>query len=101
MDYQNRKPAWDSFIGSDGKHVDELKEYWLQPEAKSLQEMYDSSLGETRSRTVPSRHFQADFSTIDRRCKDLGFTRDSVLHAHLDEEQEREVDVEMEREQLL
>ena len=101
MDYQNRRLAWDSFVSSNGDHVDELKEYWLQPDAKSLQEMYDSSPGETRSRTIPSRHFRADFSTIDRRCKDLGFTRDSVLRAHMDEEQEREVNVEVEREWLI
>lgn len=101
MDYQNRKPAWDSFISSDGGHVDEMKEYWLQPDAKSLQGMYDHSTGETRSRTIPPHHLRADFSTIDRRCKDLGFTRGSALRAHLDEEQEREVDVEVEREWLI
>src|ERR1700733_12618286 len=41
LDYQNRKRAWEAFVSSDGDHVDELKEYWLQQEAKSLQEMYD------------------------------------------------------------
>ena len=95
IDYQNRGRAWDGFISSEGDRLDELKEYWLQPEGKTLQEMYGLS---ATSSTVCSHHPEADFAMIDTRCDDLGFTRGSVLRAHFDEEQEREVDVEIERE---
>jgi hypothetical protein len=98
IDYQNRARAWEGFIRPEGDRLHELQEHWLQPEAKTLQEMYGSSPREPPSRTVCKHHPEADFSRIDKRCNDLGFARESVLRAHLDEEQEREVDVEMEQE---
>lgn len=97
FNFQNRTCAWQGFVQSDGDHHDELREYWLQPEAKTLQEMYGSSLQEKSSCTIRT-HPNANFSEIDGRRDDLGFARESVLRAHLDEEQEREVDVELEQE---
>lgn len=101
LDYQNRKCAWEGFMCSEGEHLDELSKYWLQPDAKSLKEMYEFSPRDAPNHAVPSHHPQANFSMIEKRCSDLGLTLDSVLHAHLDEEQEREVDVEMEQEQQI
>jgi hypothetical protein len=102
VDYQNRTCAWQGFIRFEGDRLDELKEYWLQSEAKTLQEMYGSLPPEKPpSHMVRKHHPEADFSVIERRCNDLGFTRESVWRAHLDEEQEREVDVELEQERQI
>ena len=75
-DYQNCQCTWERFICSKGDHLDELRKYWLQPEAKMLEEMYGSLPREESSRPA-------------------------LMHIHLDEEQEREVNVEVEQESLI
>ncbi|KIJ64302.1 hypothetical protein HYDPIDRAFT_90913 [Hydnomerulius pinastri MD-312] len=87
MDHASRYRAWSSFCEHKITAKD-LSNSWLQPETKTLEGLY--SPGRSRSSlalTVPE---------IRQRCLDLGIL--SLRDASLDEEQEREVIHEIERE---
>ncbi|KIJ64301.1 hypothetical protein HYDPIDRAFT_90752, partial [Hydnomerulius pinastri MD-312] len=87
MDHASRYRAWSSFCEHKITAKD-LSKSWLQPESKTLEDLY--SPGRSRNSlalTVPE---------IRRRCLDLGIS--SLRDASLDEEQEREVIHEIERE---
>ncbi|KAH7882696.1 hypothetical protein F5I97DRAFT_1984083 [Phlebopus sp. FC_14] len=89
MDHASRYHAWSNFcqnkISSEG-----LAKAWLQPEAKSLEDLYTPG----KSRRQPP----LELPEIRQRCTDLDIL--SLANAELDEEQEREVihEMEMERE---
>lgn len=87
MDHQARYNAWSKFC-ADELTPKQLSTKWLQPEAKSLVELYaphDSS--KLTALTVPEIH---------ERCVNLGIT--SFREGGMDEEQEREVIHEVVRE---
>ena len=87
MDHTSRYAVWTSFC-RDELSSDELSDKWLQPEAKKLEDLYGShkplNLG---SLAVPD---------IRQRCIELGVL--SLRDVSMDEEQEREVIHEAERE---
>ena len=85
-DHSSRYAAWSRFC-QDHLTAQELSDNWLQPEAKSLENIYGPH-NSTHSLTVTS--------DIRRRCEELGIL--SLRNASLDEEQEREVIHEAERE---
>ncbi|KAK7442560.1 hypothetical protein VKT23_016158 [Stygiomarasmius scandens] len=89
VDYIERKKAWDEFEASDRSSIDRLRTAWLQPEARTLEEMYGIG-GHQASRL--------DFGTeeyreLQRRCQELGWDlgKSTLGGTTVDEEQEREV----------
>lgn len=89
MDYQSRHSAWSSFVSGDITPT-ELACSWLQPEAKHLEELYASALTDV-SVSQPSLG-----EDLLERCNSLGLG--TSPDNRLDEEQEREVVHEIERE---
>ncbi|KAG1750476.1 uncharacterized protein EDB91DRAFT_1107654 [Suillus paluster] len=89
VDYTSRHNAWSSFLSNHIPPV-ELARSWLQPEAKRLETLYASAqMDKSVSQT------SLDEELLER-CDSLGL---SVLpNNRLDEEQEREVVQEIERE---
>ncbi|KAK0245417.1 hypothetical protein EDD85DRAFT_800880 [Armillaria nabsnona] len=87
-DYQQRKEAWEACISSDTSSA--VLNPWLQPEARSLQELY----GLSDDPAPGSAIWQV--SELRERCEMLGVS--SVSGTNMDEEQEREVSHEIERE---
>ena len=89
-DHASRYAVWTSFC-RDELSSKELSDKWLQPEAKRLEDLYrPRNLSNPPFRTTPD---------IRRRCTELGVPS---LHAvSMDEEQEREVIHEAERERHL
>ena len=96
-EYQSRRCSWDAFNldGNEREAVDEIEKYWLQPEARTLSDMYTPATPGTIHSTGPT-HPNADMSRISERCQELGLTVTPLRNSRLDEEQEREVDVEVE-----
>lgn len=96
VDYQSRRCSWDalSLDGGRGGAADDIKEYWLQPEARTLSDMYAPPAPGAIHHTPT--HPNADVSRISERCQELGLTVSPLYNSRLDEEQEREVDVEVE-----
>ena len=87
MNHQARYDAWSKFC-ADEIPPERLSAEWLQPEVKSLAELYaPHELSKITKITVPE---------IRQRCIDLGVT--SLREGGMDEEQEREVMHEVERE---
>ncbi|KIJ64298.1 hypothetical protein HYDPIDRAFT_90931, partial [Hydnomerulius pinastri MD-312] len=87
MDHASRYHAWSSFCEHKITAKD-LSNSWLQPEAKTLEDLYSPERSRSSlALTVPE---------IRQRCLDLGIL--SLRDASLDEEQEREVIHEIERE---
>ncbi|KAK0245427.1 hypothetical protein EDD85DRAFT_917513 [Armillaria nabsnona] len=88
-DYQQRKEAWEACISSDKSPT--VLDPWLQPEARSLQELYGLSDGPSPGSAI------WQVSELRERCEMLGVS--FVSGTNMDEEQEREVSHEIEREQ--
>ncbi|KAF8443938.1 hypothetical protein L210DRAFT_3643514 [Boletus edulis BED1] len=89
MDHRMRSDAWSHF--ANGKLTQEkLADAWLQPELKSLANLY----APCETKTMSS--LSVLDSDIRQRCKDLGIL--SLPKAQMEEEQEREVCREQERE---
>ncbi len=88
-DYQQRKEAWEACISSDKSPAG--LDPWLQPEARSLQELYGLSDGPAPGSAI------WQVSELRKHCEMLGVS--FVSGTNMDEEQEREVSHEIEREQ--
>ncbi len=88
-DYQQRNKAWETCISSDSSPA--ILDPWLQPEAHSLQELYGLSDGPAPGSAI------WQVSELRKHCEMLGVS--FVSGANMDEEQEREVTHEIEREQ--
>ncbi|KAH0834166.1 hypothetical protein J3R83DRAFT_11472 [Lanmaoa asiatica] len=87
MDHASRYDAWTSFCR--GQLTSKaLSEKWLQPEAKRLEDLYAPH--------NTSNHALLTASAIHRRCIELGIL--SLRDVSMDEEQERELTHEAERE---
>ncbi|KAG1773742.1 hypothetical protein EV702DRAFT_1129048, partial [Suillus placidus] len=89
VDYQSRHSALTSFFSGDITPT-ELAHSWLQPEAKHLEELYAPALTGT-----PTSQTSLDEDLLER-CNSLGLG--TSPDNRLDEEQEREVVHEIERE---
>ena len=87
MDHESRYAAWISFCRGE-LSSEALSEKWLQPEAKSLEDLYGPR--------NPSKYTLLTASEIHQRCIELGVS--SLHDVSMDEEQEREVFHEAERE---
>jgi hypothetical protein len=87
VDYRSRHSAWSSFFSGNITPT-ELASSWLQPEAKHLEELYATALTDT-----PASQTLLD---LLERCSSLGLG--TSPDNRLDEEQEREVVQEIERE---
>ena len=86
-DHSYRYIAWSGFCNGQ-LTPEELSDKWLQPEAKSLENLYSPDGTSSFSLDIPRNILQ--------RCKELGIY--SQRNANTDEEQEREVIHEAERE---
>jgi hypothetical protein len=89
MYYKRRNKSWSSFLSGNIMHA-ELALSWLQPEAKRLEELY-----------APAQTDDLDSRTLEdeellERCNSKGLR--TLPDNHFDEEQEREVVHEIERE---
>jgi hypothetical protein len=91
VDYNNRQTADSAFVDSD-QDVNILRNAWLQPAARSLEEMYSPSLD-------GSINTVTNIPAIDERLGELGVT--TVRDVRMEEEQEREVSHEVEQEQQI
>ncbi|KAH7882701.1 hypothetical protein F5I97DRAFT_1984211, partial [Phlebopus sp. FC_14] len=87
VDHNSRYEAWAKFCREEISS-ETLTEVWCQPEAKSLEELYAPD--------SPRKSFVLTVPEIRQRCSDLGIR--SLSRAGMDEEQEREVIHEVERE---
>ncbi|KAG2138280.1 hypothetical protein DEU56DRAFT_886916 [Suillus clintonianus] len=88
-EFKTRHSAWTQFSPTPTSILT-LKTAWLQPEERSLEDMY----APRRSSLVS----QVCHPDIQRKCEELGFLNLSAIERNLDEEQEREVVHEVERE---
>ena len=99
-DHARRSDAWHQI---DANHTDsgELKAAWLQPEARSLAELYgDELISPQSSRSDHAAQSpKGSIEAIDQRCEVLGVDRPSSMG--MEEEQEREVDHEVEEERQI
>ena len=87
MDHTSRYAAWTSYCEEELPEED-LADAWLQPDAKKLEELYGPR--------ATSNSTLVDHPHIRQRCIDLGVL--SLCDVSMDEEQEREVVHEAERE---
>ncbi|KAG1837163.1 hypothetical protein DFJ58DRAFT_863227 [Suillus subalutaceus] len=87
-DFNRRHSAWSQFSHAPTTSISTLKSAWLQPEERSLEELYAP-----RSSSEVSQVFDPD---IQEKCEELGIL--SAPERRMDEEQEREVIHEVERE---
>ena len=85
LDHKNRFAAYNS-----PENLQVLKSSWLQPESRTLEEMYGATLGNTMSPEMYS------VQSIRERIELLGVTK--LVDVRMTEEQEREVDHEVEQE---
>ncbi|KAG2366240.1 hypothetical protein BDR07DRAFT_1480293 [Suillus spraguei] len=90
-DFYTRHTAWTQFSHSPSTSISTLTTAWLQPEERSLEELY----APRSSSEVP----QVFDPVIQIKCKELGIL--SAPERRMDEEQEREVIHEVEREHQL
>ena len=88
IDFHKRQSGDAAFRTSDSD-VEILKDSWLQPAARSLDEMYGLT-------EVGSSNVVDDIPSLRERLHTLGVT--TVRDAHMEEEQEREVSHEFEQE---
>jgi hypothetical protein len=86
-DFNTRHSAW-AKLSRTPTSISTLKTAWLQPEERSLEDMYAP-----RSSLQPFEFFDPD---IQKKCEEFGFL--SAFAGSMDEEQEREVLHEVERE---
>jgi hypothetical protein len=89
-DYKSRSNAWERFHNNPSS-IDILKSSWLQVEARSLETMY--GVADHNSERI---HPAFDIPAIRERCLELGVH--SLSDSRMEEEQEREVNHEIERE---
>ncbi|KAG2038864.1 hypothetical protein BDR03DRAFT_953798 [Suillus americanus] len=87
-DFNARHSAWTQFSHTPTTSISILKSAWLQPEERSLEELYAP-----RSSSEVSQVLDLD---IQKKCEELGIL--SAPERRMDEEQEREVIHEVERE---
>ncbi|KAJ6555850.1 hypothetical protein B0H19DRAFT_1376856 [Mycena capillaripes] len=89
--YKKRHAAWSQYVqeGSSSSFED-LRSTWVEKEARTLHEMYDFGHSSTQ------RHRVFDIPDMVNRLCEMGFSQ--VVEACNDEEQEREVAHEVERE---
>ena len=90
IDYLRRKEDWSKFCSSTTTDTSILQRSWLQPESRTLEYMY----GIWESSTLTSEI--SIHPEIQERCRKLGVT--SLEDTRMEEEQEREVIHEIERE---
>jgi hypothetical protein len=93
LDHERRQNAWNKYFSSDNSTVEQLKSSWLQPEARTLEEMYGLHA------TGVSHHPAFTIPALRERCEMLGVL--SFADTRLEEEQEREVSQEAERERQI
>ena len=86
MDHTSRCAVWTSFCRGEVSS-EELSDKWLQPEAKTLEDLYGPCNPSNSTLLSPD---------IRQRCDELGIL--SLRDVSMDEEQEREVAHEVERE---
>ncbi|KAG1750381.1 uncharacterized protein EDB91DRAFT_686470 [Suillus paluster] len=90
-DFNTRRSAWTQFSHAPTTSISTLKTAWLRPEERSLDDMYAP-----RSSSQVSQVFDPD---IQGKCEELGVL--SAPDRSMDEEQEREVVHEVERERRM
>lgn len=90
MSHTSRHETWTRF-SNDNIPPEQLSDAWLQPEHRSLDDLYAPC--ETKD---PSNTLAGLEPGIRQRCKDLGVL--PLANARMEEEQEREVNREIERE---
>ncbi|KAJ7194004.1 hypothetical protein GGX14DRAFT_586998 [Mycena pura] len=91
LSYKKRHAAWSRYIQDDSAtSVEGLRSTWVEKEARTLQEMYDFGLSSTQ------RHRVFAIPDMANRLDQIGFSH--IAEASNDEEQEREVAHEVERE---
>jgi len=91
VDYHKRQSADCAFLASEGD-VEILRDAWLQPAARCLEEMYSLSTNDSFTSTK-------DIPAMGERLRKLGVT--TVRDVQMEEEQEREVSHEVEQEQQI
>ena len=91
MNHRSRYNAWSHFFNGEFTR-EQLSDAWLQPDLKSLSDLYAPCSIENTTNDLSALHPD----DIRQCCKDLGVL--SLPSARLDEEQEREVHRERERE---
>jgi hypothetical protein len=87
----NRRAAGCTFLASQAD-INILRDAWLQPAARSLEEMYGLSINGSFKTVM-------NIPAMQKRLDDLGIT--AVRDVRLEEEQEREVSHEVEQEQQI
>jgi hypothetical protein len=95
VNYQNRLKGWNRFERTplpDGKSFGILQSSWVEKEARTLEEMYHPSITSGTRASHPAFGVAEMKARLDR----LGVC--SVIETSMDEEQEREVAHEIERE---
>ncbi|EIW76859.1 hypothetical protein CONPUDRAFT_168597 [Coniophora puteana RWD-64-598 SS2] len=98
VDHHTRYDAWARFLDTedlDPPSLDHLRAAWLQREARTLEEMY----GIHANAPTDPLNEAANIPEIYHRCLQLGLTPSAEHEVRLDEEQEREVAHEIEREE--
>ncbi|KAF7350232.1 hypothetical protein MVEN_01326600 [Mycena venus] len=91
VSYKNRHAAWSQYVQENSpSSVEGLRSTWVEKEARTLQEMYDFGHSSTQ------RHRVFDIPDMANRLDEMGFSQ--IVEASNDEEQEREVAHEVERE---
>jgi hypothetical protein len=93
VDYANRSKAWARFC-DDLSSPDILRSSWQQVEARSLEDMY--GLSRTANDNSEQIHAAFEIPALRDRCLELGVH--SLSDPRMEEEQEREVNHEVERE---
>jgi hypothetical protein len=93
LDYKNRSEAWGRFCDNPSS-INILRSSWLQAEARSLEAMYGVS--NSAGHNSEQIHTAFDIPAIRDRCLNLGVH--FLLDPRMEEEQEREVNHEIERE---
>ena len=92
ISHNSRYGAWTSFCGNELTR-EQLADAWLQPEHKSLTDLYVPS----QPQNIPGcSSVLDDYPEIQQHCIDLGVLK--LPDAQMEEEQEREVNREIERE---
>ncbi|PBL01428.1 hypothetical protein ARMGADRAFT_1059170 [Armillaria gallica] len=91
LDYFRRRDAWDAFTDSCDDH---LLNPWIQPEGRSLVDLYGVNAGSATTNVS-----LMSIPELRDRCRKIGVT--FVSDSNMDEEQEREVSQEIEREQQI
>ncbi|KAF8326320.1 uncharacterized protein EI90DRAFT_3156603 [Cantharellus anzutake] len=98
--YIDRRCAWEEFWSSGASEASKLERYWLQPESKSLEEMYEASPSSEQLEREPPHHPGADCREIEQRSRVFLSPTDNEV-VRMEEEQEREVTHELERERQI